>query len=123
MTKERKFAAVMAGFFALLAVSAFRKGWTPWFVPAGASAAFILAGTFVPAALAPLERAWMAFARALGAINAWIILTVFYYAVMTPAGALLRAMGDDPLDLGRGENSYWRKARTGDHLQRYDKSF
>lgn len=105
----RRFGWVMAAALAALAALLWWRGRDVWPWIAGLGGAFLVFGTALPRILAPVERAWMALGRAIGEVVSRVVLTVTFYLMITPIGLLMRALGNDPLELEIDEdaNSYW----------------
>ena len=59
--------------------------------------------------LAPFNRVWFRFGLLLHRIVSPVVMAVIYFAVVTPTGLVMRALGKDPLRLGRDPEaeSYW----------------
>ena len=83
-------------------------------VAAGAS--LIMAGLVLPARLGPVERAWMGLAHAMSRVTTPIAMGAIYFLVFTPIGALMRALGKNPL--GAGPAGWAPRPRTRSDLTR-----
>jgi Saxitoxin biosynthesis operon protein SxtJ len=85
------------------------------------SGVLLVAGLVRPMSLAPLARQWNRFGHLLGWINSRVLLTAMFVLVVTPAGALGRLCGSDPLGR-RGLGSRWLpfspRARDPKHYER-----
>lgn len=121
----RKFAAVMAIAFALLAGLLWWRGSASGAPLGYVAAAFLLAGLVAPRVLAPIERAWMALARVMGAVMTTVILTLTFFLVITPMGLLVRLLGKDLLAMRRdpGADTYWVPMEPDGPTTRPDKPY
>jgi hypothetical protein len=72
-----------------------------------------LAGFVIPSHLGPVERAWMALAHAISRVTTPIVMGVMYLLVLTPAGALRRTLGGNPLVHAEQDHGYWRSRPAG----------
>ncbi len=72
----------------------------------GSGTLLVLVGLVAPSALRTLNRVWWRFAQTLGWVNARVILTAFFVLVVTPAGVIMRLLGQNPLR-GAAASSNW----------------
>jgi hypothetical protein len=74
---------------------------------------FLLIALAAPRLLAPLNRLWTRFGLLLHRIVSPVVLGIMFFLVITPIGVIMRAVGKDPLRLGRDEQarSYWIERR------------
>ncbi len=122
----RKFGAIMAAGFAVIAAIAFWREHAPtWQVLAGISGFFLIFGLILPDVLRPIEFVWMKFAYILGTIMTFIIVTLTFFIVITPIGLLTRIAGKDLLSLKFNKNlpSYWVKTEPDGPGSRPDKPY
>jgi hypothetical protein len=78
-------------------------------------------GRLAPSTLRVPNRYWWWFAQVVGWINARAILTAFYVLVVTPAGALMRLAGRNPLhppQLRTSWGPYPSRRRDPTHYER-----
>ena len=82
----------------------------------------VAAGTFAPSTLRMPSQVWWTFAHALGWVNARVLLTAFFFFILTPAGALLRLLGRDPLRATSHSETTWsaypNRINEGRHYER-----
>lgn len=106
----RKFAFIMAGmvslFFGVLVPWLWGLGFIVW--PWPVCAVFALWGTVWPKGLQPVHWVWMRFGMLIGWVNSRIILGIVFYLIITPAGLVMRWLGNDPMhrELERDQLSY-----------------
>ena len=67
----------------------------------------ILAGLVAPGRLGPVQRAWMRFAHLISRVTTPVFMGVTYFLVLSPTGALMRALGRNPLAHSEGGDSFW----------------
>ena len=106
---NRSFGWTFTAFFVLLGV------WSAWsdgaafmiLLPLAAVTAAIT--FFRPDALTALNRAWMKLAEILNRVVSPIVLAIMFYGVFTPAGFLMRLVGNDPMrrKYDPAAPSYW----------------
>ena len=106
---DRSFGLVFAAVFALLAAYLAGRGRVWWWVPLGASVAFLTLALVRPSLLSRLNWAWTKLGLLIGAIMAPIVMAVIFFAVVTPMGLFARMFGKDPLRLRREPvaGTYW----------------
>lgn len=73
-----------------------------------------VAGALAPTRLGPIQRGWMRFGEAIGRFMTPITMGIVYYLVITPMGAVMRAIGKNPL--------YPKTAGDGLWISRGDKT-
>ncbi len=125
-TDLRKFGAVMAVGFAIIAAITFWRGHEPaWQILAGISGFFLVFGLILPRVLRPIEWVWMKFAHVLGIVMTYVIVTLTFFLVMTPMGLMLRLFGKDllSLKLNKSAASYWLKVDPEGPSSRPDKPY
>ena len=66
----------------------------------------IVLALLAPFALRIPNRIWWRVAQAIGWVNARVLLTLFFAVVLTPAGAVMRLIGHNPLRALQA-NSNW----------------
>ena len=120
----RKFAFIMAGM-----VSLFLGVLVPWIWGLGllvwpwiVAAVFAVWGAAWPTGLGPVYKIWMRFGLIMGWINSRIILSIVFYLLFTPAGLVMRLLGNDPMrrKLEPEESSYriTSQGAPPEHLER-----
>ncbi|MEZ4416250.1 MAG: SxtJ family membrane protein [Gemmatimonadota bacterium] len=85
-------------------------------------AVLFLAGLVLPTRLGPVERAWMRMAHAISRVTTPIFMGIVYYGVVTPVGAVMRALGRNPVKHQAKDGSYWvvkDQERRGTMLQKF----
>jgi hypothetical protein len=122
----RRFAAVLAGGCAVLAVVGFARG-RPLYPPLLLSLAVLLAVCAIraPRALEPFQRIWMGIAQRVGRLNAEVMLSALFYLILTPV-AWVRRRTHDPLDRSwaDGRDTQWvRRPRRPADPRRYERPF
>ena len=75
--------------------------------------------------LKPFYLIWMIFAAILGWVMTRVILCLVFYLILTPIGLITRLLGEDFLNLKRGNfGSYWNNRDAVEELkQDYKKQF
>jgi len=109
-SSNRTFGFVFAGFFTILTLLKWWKGWTDFgFVWLALAAGFAAVALALPNILGPLNRLWMKFGLLLHRVINPIVMGLLFFAVVTPIGLVMRATGKDLLRLRRSktEKSYW----------------
>lgn len=132
----RRFGFVALGGFALLAacarfevllfaggLGAARDTVALTCVAAGVLAA--LCSLVCPAANRPLWVVLVLAGFPIGYVVSHLVLAVLFFGVFAPLGALLRALGKDPLERARSQEAttYWTPAGTPDPKERYFRQF
>jgi hypothetical protein len=85
----------------------------------GAGTALIVAGALVPTRLGPVERAWGQLGHAISRIMTPITMGLLYFGAITPIGAIMRAIGRNPLEVRSGETNWVsRGEKTQSDLER-----
>lgn len=114
----RKFGfPVGAAFLLLTGVLTWRGHAVPAYVTAAAGAFLIAGALTVPSRLGPVYRAWMALALAISKVTTPVFMSLLYFVVLTPAGAIRRTFGSNPLKRPLTGTNYWVSrddARRGD---------
>lgn len=61
----------------------------------------------------------------IGFVLSHVVMVVLFFAVFAPIGALLRALGKDPIERGASQDakSYWQQARPARNKERYFRQF
>ena len=95
--KFRSFGWILGACFTLIAVFPLIRGDSPRGWAIAVAAPFLLLGTLAPWVLRIPHHYWMRLGTLLGWINTRVILSFVYFLVVTPIGALMRALGKDPL--------------------------
>jgi hypothetical protein len=106
---------------ALGALLAWRGSSTVGVLLAALGVVLVALGCLAPTTLRVPNRYWWRFAQVLGWINARVILTAFYVLVVTPAGALMRLAGRNPLHPPQPQTSwgpYSSRRRDPKHYER-----
>ena len=110
-SSNRAFGWVFAIIFLIIALSPLVSGgalrrWS--LIVSGLVAVVTMTG---PALLTIPNRLWLRFGLLLHRIVSPVVLAIMFYGVLTPMGALMRAIGKDPLRLRRNGSaeSYWIK--------------
>lgn len=109
-SSDRTFGFVFAGFFSILTVLKWWKGWTEFgLVWLGLALVFLALALTVPRVLAPLNRLWTKLGLLLHRVVNPIIMGLLFFLVVTPIGLIMRATGKDLLRLKRpkDQKSYW----------------
>jgi hypothetical protein len=117
----RAFALSLAGAFtAIAALFWWQGGGAPMWAAGSLAALLLLAGLTIPTRLRPALDAWMRLALVLSRITTPIVMGIVFYLVITPIGALLRALGKDPLRRTVTGTGYLihRSARPGHDMER-----
>lgn len=111
----RKTGLVFCVSLATLAALGCCKGWWNW--PSFAVAAAVGALAWLrPAWLLLPYNGWMLLALSMGWMVSRLLLTLIYFLVVTPIGLIMRAMGNDPLDIKLGNrDSYWHELPEKDY--------
>jgi hypothetical protein len=103
-------------FAAALLVLGLRQHWTGFGgrgVPAlAASVGIAILALASPQILRTTKRAWLFLGFLLSLVMHPLVMSVLFYGVVTPAGALMRLFGHDPLRLRRLPASTYWIART-----------
>lgn len=73
----------------------------------GIGGLLIAAGALVPTHLGPVERAWMQLGHLLSRFMTPITMGLVYFVVITPIGTMMRAIGRNPLSVGRSAETAW----------------
>jgi len=98
------------------------RGWSTVGVSLAALGVVLVAlGRLAPSTLRVPNRYWWRCAQVLGWINARVILTAFYVLVVTPAGAIMRLAGRNPLYPPQPQTSwepYSGRRRDPTHYER-----
>jgi hypothetical protein len=108
-SSDRSFGLVFAAVFAIVAFWPLLSRAQPRWWSVGVAAAFACVALAAPRLLATPNRLWMRFGVWLGRVVAPVATGVLFFVVFTPIGALMRAMGKDPLRLRREPDAetYW----------------
>jgi hypothetical protein len=108
-SSDRTLGLVFTGFFALVAFLPLLRGHRARWWAAVLGGFFLLLALVAPKALHPLNRAWTALGALLHRVTNPIFLGILFFLVFTPFGWLLRRMGKDFLRLTArpGAESYW----------------
>ena len=108
-SSDRNFGLVIAGAFLVIAVVPLLHGQTPQWWASGVAIMFALVALVKPALLTGLNRWWTRLGALISKVVSPVVLGVLFYCVLTPAGAMMRWTGKDPLRLERdpGMKSYW----------------
>jgi len=71
-------------------------------------------GLFFPTTLRPVYKSWMLFGSMMGRFMTPFILSITYFALITPAGLIMRLLGNDPLSrkLDNSVDSYCVKSEN-----------
>ena len=106
---ERGFGLVFAAVFAIIACVPLLAGGGVLLWALAVSGLFTVLALLAPRVLTPFNRLWFRFGMLLGAVVSPIVLGIIFFATVTPIGLLMRALGKDPLRLGRDPQaeSYW----------------
>jgi hypothetical protein len=73
-----------------------------------------------PSGLKPIYRLWMGLAVVLNYFTSRFILILLYYLVLTPTGLVLKALGQDILDLKlKDRSSYWHRRNSNGQQAAY----
>jgi len=108
-SSNRGFGLVMAGAFLLISILPLFHGETPRWWASGIAVVLALVAMVKPVLLSGLNRLWGKLGGLLSKVVSPVVLGVLFYCVLTPAGAMMRWTGKDPLRLERdpGMKSYW----------------
>lgn len=98
-----------AAFLVLAGISLWRHHQIAPRVLAALGGALVIAGLVLPGRLSGVYRAWMGFAHALSKVTTPIILGVIWYGVITPAGAIARLFGRNPIVHRAESGSYFHQ--------------
>ncbi len=108
-TSDRAFGSTLAAALAIVAAWPIlhRAPVRPWAL--GAALVFAAASIACPALLHPANVAWTALGVLLGKLTTPVAAAVLYYFIVTPAGLIMRMLGNDPLRLriDRAATTYW----------------
>jgi hypothetical protein len=104
----RKFAwTVGAAFLVLAGIVAWRGHMS---VASAFGAAGLLLGAgglLAPSRLGPVYRAWMGFSLAISKVTTPVFMGIVFFLVIGPTGAILRAMGRNPVVRREIDGGYW----------------
>ena len=104
----RRFALTLAAAFGVIAAVGFWRGReTVSLLAAAIALIMVLSGLFIPGKLEPVERMWMKFAHAISRVTTPIFMGIVYFVVLTPAGAVRRIAGANPLVHRANNGSYF----------------
>jgi hypothetical protein len=108
-SSDRGFGLVFTTFFLVVALNPLRSGHPVRLWALIAAAAFLGFALLWPAALHRPNRLWMQFAQLLSRVFNPIVTGLLFYLVITPAGWLIRRLGNDPLKLrfDPSASTYW----------------
>ncbi len=108
---DRSFGLMIGAVFVVIGLlRLLRAGQVRWWA-AGPGALLILLALLAPATLTGLKRAWLFLGFLLGLVVNPVVLSILFFVVITPAAALLRLFGHDPLrrKMDAGAKSYWQE--------------
>ncbi len=110
----RRFGLTVGGAFLAIAGLTWWRGYSSAPAVCGALGVMLgVAGLVIPSYLGPVERAWMAAAHAISRVTTPIVMGVMYLLVLSPAGALRRGFGGNPLVHAEQDHGYWRSRLPG----------
>lgn len=126
-SKLRWFAGLQVAFFALVALSVFRRTGSVALAVVIALLSLTLAaiGLARPAAIRRVYIGWMLAVYPIGWVVSHAVLAVIFYLFFTPLGVIMRWCGRDPLALrfDRSAPSYWVERRADAAVERYFRQF
>lgn len=110
---DRGFGILFATLFAAVGLWPLLDGEAPYWWWLAAAAALLSVALAKAHWLAPGNRLWSGFGRLLHRLVSPLVMALIYFAVITPTGLIMRALGKDPLLLGRDPQakSYWIQRR------------
>jgi hypothetical protein len=108
-SSDRGFGFVFTGLFLVLGLLPLRKGQPPRIGFLIAAAVMLLLALAFPGILAPFNMLWTRLSLLMGKVMTPVVLGLMYYLVFTPAAAILRMFGRDPLRLKPTANTgtFW----------------
>jgi hypothetical protein len=98
---------VGAAFLVLGAISAWRGHVLPPRIFFALGGALTAAGVLAPGRLSAVHRGWTAFGHAISKVTSPIVIGAVYFLVLTPIGALIRALGLNPLRHREQNGGFW----------------
>jgi predicted membrane protein len=107
---DRSFGLIIGAAFVVIGlVRLLRHGQIRWWAVC-LGAVLVLLAVLAPATLTGLKRAWLFVGFLLGLVVNPLVLSILFFAVITPAAALLRLFGHDPLHrkMATDAKSYWQ---------------
>jgi Saxitoxin biosynthesis operon protein SxtJ len=123
----RYFGLLLAAFFGLIGVLAWRKGASVGTAVAIGSLGAVLALVYyaVPRVRRSLFLGWRAAFRPVERTVSFVTLAAAYYLVFTPVGLIMRALGRDPLErrFEPEARSYFVRRRAAADPARYFRQF
>ena len=72
-----------------------------------AAGLLLFAAVFVPTRLGAVERTWMRLAWLISRLTTPIFIYIVYFVVITPAGIIMRILGQNRLISGRDRDTFW----------------
>ena len=121
----RDFAVIFGIIFFLFSGFLFYKEKDSYQVCLYVSGSLVSLGFLLPIVLKPFYTVWMVFSVLFGWVMTRVILSLLYYLIMTPIGLIMRALGNDLLDLKKiNHSSYWNLRNSDDkNNHNYEKQF
>jgi hypothetical protein len=106
---NRSLGLTFAAFFGLISLLPLFWGGRVRIWSASTALAFAGVALLAPRVLGPLNRLWMRLGLLLHRVVSPLVLGIMFFAVIAPMGALMRALGKDPLRRRFDPNaaSYW----------------
>ena len=109
----RKFAFTVGGALLVLGtISAWRGHHLPPRILWVLGAALVVAGATIPGQLGGVYRLWMGLAKAISRVTSPIMISAVYFLVITPAGALMRLVGRNPVRHREQNGGFWMPASS-----------
>jgi hypothetical protein len=110
----RRFAfTVGAAFVVLGTISLWRGHHLPPRILWTLGGALLAAGAVIPSRLGGVYRSWMVLARAVSRVTGPVMLGAVYVFVVTPAGAVMRLLGRNPVRHREQNGGFWVPPSSG----------
>lgn len=108
-SSDRTLGLVFAGFFTLVTFWPMVRHHAPRLWAAPVAILFFVVALTMPRLLGPLNRAWTQLGLLIQRIMHPLVMGIMFYLIFTPAGWLLRLLGNDLLHLKYEpeSNTYW----------------
>lgn len=108
-SSNRSFGLVFTVLFLVIGTAPLLSREPPRYWALAIACTFLLAALLFAGVLAPLNRLWMKLGALLHRVVNPVILGILFYLVITPMGLGMRALGKNPLRLGREAklHTYW----------------